>query len=429
MKKPAQATLAIVVALATILITVSVLVSTISYTHFLNQQSAVEATQSLLLADSALENALLMLQQEASYTGETFSVPEGQATISVINTGSTSRTLTVTTQNLPVRRSLDIDITISGYTNPNSYPTIFGGDDVFVYSSSALVEGGIWTNDNVDVRDSAIVRGNILAAGQGALTSTQIRYSGRVEDYAGSLEIEGNVYSIDRIRVNNSGSIQNRAESRTGVTIATGGSVGSSVTNPSLTIPTYQIPSFDYDEVRTIAQLNGTYFANAAQFISYLALNGNTTPGGIFYIDGTDTLTFAQGQTYNITGSIVSESAITINSESYTHIRDSYYPVIVSGGDVRIEDPAACNCSVNIGGVIFSERSVILRYDQYSGAESYAAIINGGIVAADEVWIREKSRVILDLDALLNTDGFNTSGVELPPDTDNIISIEDWGIE
>jgi uncharacterized protein (UPF0333 family) len=109
MNMKGQATLPVLLALAAILVSVVALVGGVSYVDFTNEQSSIVSNQSLLLADSALEDALLKLHRSAGYTGGTFSVPEGSVSITVTSPTSTTRHIVVTVQG-EVRRQITADI-------------------------------------------------------------------------------------------------------------------------------------------------------------------------------------------------------------------------------------------------------------------------------------------------------------------------------
>lgn len=428
-KLKSQASLAVVIAVATISVSMSTLVATISYNHYANLDDAANATKSLLLADSALENALYRLQQDAGYNGENFSVPEGTATIAVTVGGANSRTVNVTTTGQPVRRALNASINISGLSNPNALPAVFGSEDVSLIKSNAKLVGNLWSNDNVSIDELSIVQGDVWTAGQGNLSSSSVRNSGRIEDNPNTVETEGNLYSIDRIRINNNGYVQNKAVSRTAVTITSGGYAGSTQVNSSLTIPTQQIPTFNYNGAKAIAQANGTYYTSPSQFLNYLTLNGNTTTGGIYYIESTSDLTFATGTTYNLVGTIVSHGNISVYSTTFNLSRDSYYPVLVSRRNIYFYDQNNCACTANITGVMFAEFDIRLKHDQYSGAGSYAVTVTGGIYAGDQATIEDYSQVIVNTDYIYNIVGFNVAPGTPPPSTNNLVRVTSWQID
>lgn len=424
-----QASLAVVIAVATISVSMSALVANISYNHYANLSDATNATKSLLLADSALENALYRLQLDAGYTGETFAVPEGSVTIAVTTGSATTRNIVVTTTGLPVRRQLNASINITGLSNPDALPAVFGSEDVSLVKSSAMLVGNLWSNDNVSIDEDSIVQGDVWTAGQGNLTSSYVRNAGRVEDNPNTVETEGNVYSIDRIRINNNGYVQNAAISRTGVTITSGGYAGSTQVNSSLVIPTQQIPTFKYNELKAIAQSAGTYYTSPSQFLNFLTLNGNTTSGGVYYIESTSDLTFASGTTYNLAGSIISHGNINIYSTTFNLTRDSNYPVMVSRRSISFLDQNNCNCVANVTGIMFAEFDIRLKHDQYNGPGTYAVTVNGGLYAGDQVSIEDHTRVIVNSDYVYNVIGFNISPGVPPPSTDNLVRVTSWQIE
>jgi len=426
----AQATLPVLLALAAVLVSVAALVGGVSYVDFMNEQDSIISNQSLILADSALEEALLKIHRSGSYTGGTFSVPEGVVNIAVTSPSATTRHIVVTVQG-DVRRQItaDVDVTLQG--NPLEHIAMFGGDDIRIFKSNSMLVGNLWTNDNVDLDDHTVVRGNVYAAGAGNSSSSQVRNTGRIEDNPATPEIEGNIYSIDRIQVINNGYVSGTAVSTRSVSVTSGGHVGSYSVDPNLSITQIPIPVYDFASARTRAQAAGTYYTSPAQFLNYLQLNGNQLNGGFHYIAGTGTLTFATGTTYVINGSIVTEGNIYIYSTNYTHTAQNNDPAIATRRSIYFLDQNGCNCNATVTGVVFAEQDIQLKHDQYTGSRPYAVELTGVMWGGDDATIEDSSRLTFDGTIASSVLGFNfsaTGGAPSLPAANNLVEIQSWQI-
>ncbi|MBL8014779.1 MAG: hypothetical protein JNK26_01160 [Candidatus Doudnabacteria bacterium] len=424
-----QASIAIVSALAIILVVVSLLTATISVNQYRSQGTSVLATRSQIFMDAAFEEALIRLKRNSNYVGETYTSEDGVVIqIAIANTGVNERQVTVTTINQPVRRQLIATVSISGQANLLEDYAVFAGENVQLVKSSARLRGNLWSNDNVDLDEGTLVEGNVAAAGQGNGSNTSIRNGARVQDNPLTTEIEGNVGAIDRIRITNNGYVQNVALSKVAVNITSGGYAGQAIVNSGLSVPTIQIPSFKFDDYKQVAINAGTYYTTPQQFLNFLTLNGNTMSGGVHYIDSTSTLTFASGTTYNLTGTIISNGQIIVESLNYTHNAGSDLPAIAAKDDVFFLDQNSCDCRATVTGIIFSQQEIRFKHDQYSGPLTYAVNITGAAWAGDAAFIEDRSSLTVDSNITANAEGFNFTADPVPPGSDNVLSVESWTI-
>ncbi|MCA9378830.1 hypothetical protein KC640_00220 [Candidatus Dojkabacteria bacterium] len=432
---PSQASLAIVVAISIIFLSVAIEVSIISYTHYQNQFDAESANSAFIILDSATEEALYRLQQDATYSGGTYDDPfsSDNAIITVNVDSATQRTITVDADYDSIIRTITLTASVTGQDNPLTDLAIFSGENVKLVKSHAALVGTLWTNDNVDLDSNTIVYGNVLAAGQGNLSSSRVQNGAQILDNPGTAEVEGNISAIDRIRVTNSGYVENEARSKTGVTINSGGSVGSSVVDSGLSISTISIPVFDYATYKAQAQSAGTYYASPAAFLSYIQLNGYVMDSGVHYINSTSALTLPAGHNYVFTGTLISEGDILIYGDSYVHNADSNLPVLVSKKNISFLDQNNCACTATVNGLIYADKDVQLKHDQYTGPGLYAVQITGAIWSGDEVSIEDHSILTFDATVAQNAEGFNFDGGGggggVPPSVDNIVSVVDWDIQ
>lgn len=432
---PSQASLAVVVAIAIIFLSVAIEVSVISYTHYQNQRDAKMANGAFIILDSATEEALYRLQENASYAGGTYSDPfsTNNAIITINVDSSTQRTITVDADYDNIMRTITLTTSLTGQTNPLQELAVFSGENVKLVKSHATLVGTLWTNDNVDLDSSTIVYGNVLAAGQGNISQSRITNGAKVLDNPlTSGEVEGNVSAIDQIRVTSSGVVQSVAKSKSSVVVNSGGSVGSSVVDGNLTIGTISIPVFNYATYKAQAQAAGTYYATPAAFLSYIQLNGYTMSAGVHYIGSTTTLTLPAGHNYNFSGTLISEGSITIYGDSYIHNANSNLPVLVSKKDITFLDQNNCACTATVNGLIYADQDVQLKHDQYTGAGTYAVQVTGAIWAGDQVSIEDHSLLYFDSAVAQNAEGFNFAGGgggPIPPSTNNIVSVLGWTIQ
>ncbi len=409
----AQATLALMVAITIVMIEVSVLISTISLSHFYNIQDADSATNALTLMDSGFEEALYRLRLDSSYSGGTITTPAGSAIIGIIPSGS-NRIVHVTTLGTDTYRQLSATITADEIvTNPLEEFGMFGGDRQYV-EGNAVFYGDVRANDNLWVRDNATVYGNLVMSGDGAQSDTRVRNNGSVRGNPLTTVLEGYIYSVDDVRLQNNGYVQRDIYSEKRVISQQSSSYGGTAYQyQDLDLDPIPVPQFDFDEWKAVAQVNGTYYSNASQFLNYLSLNGNVISGGVHFIDTTSNITIPAGQNFNITGSIISRGAIEIRANNYTQVRDPAYDhlaVLVSDKSITITDASNCNCKVNINGAIYAYDDVSIARATYSG--SFPAItIDGVIWAGDDITIGQNTEFTYDEDvATIHSGGFEFSG-------------------
>jgi len=111
-----------------IFVVVGVAVISASITmNIVQSQSALryeQSTSALQLAETGVENALLRLLRDPSYTGETLTTPEGSTTINVV--GATTQTITATASSGTAYKTLQVRVDRStGALNITSWSEIF----------------------------------------------------------------------------------------------------------------------------------------------------------------------------------------------------------------------------------------------------------------------------------------------------------------
>lgn len=74
-----------------------------------SSSKVASSQESMFVAESAMENALIRLLRDPNYTGETLTFQNGTATITV--EGSTQKTVTVTSNVLSSNRTLRVTLT------------------------------------------------------------------------------------------------------------------------------------------------------------------------------------------------------------------------------------------------------------------------------------------------------------------------------
>lgn len=394
--KTAQGSLALMVALTIVMVEVSALISTISVSHFQNKADSVDATQALILVDSAMEEALYRLREDASYSGGSLTLPDGSnASITVTDLGGDDRRVDVTTTNTAVLRQLSATMEVEEITvNPLVEYAVFGGDRVRV-QNNAVFYGNVRANDNIWLYNDAIVYGNIFLSGDGSSSNTRIRNDAQVLGNPLTAVLEGYAYSVDDIYIQNNGYLQRDAYSEKRVrTFQSGSYGGTAYQYQDLDLDPIPIPQFDFDTWESIAQTNGTYYSNPSQFLNYLSLNGNTVSGGVHFIDSSSNITIPAGNDYDITGSIISRGAIEIRADNYTQVRDPAYddiPVLATSSRIVITDSSYCNCKVDIEGALYALGDIDVARGVYSG--SFPAVdIEGTLWSGDDITVGHNTR-------------------------------------
>jgi len=427
LSRKAQTTLAVLVALTIIMVEVSGLISTVSINHFYNKADSVEALRALQVIDSGLEEALYRLQQDSSYAGGAITMPDGSVSNIVVNpAGGNTREIVITTSDTKVYRKITTDVTLNTLvTNPLAEIAMFGGDEADIYGDNVLYTGNIYSNDNVSLYSNAIVRGDVFSGGEGSSSYARVVGDAQVLDNPLTPEVEGNFYAIDRLRVRDDGYIEGDAVSKKAVNIQDSGFVGGNViVDPNLNIVTQQVPTFEFDDYKTIAQTAGTYYTSPAQFLNYLSLNGNVMTGGIHFINSTSDLIFPHGSTYDITGTIVSRGDINIRA-NYTHVPDGDLPVLASRRNIEIDSSSSCTCDINITGVLFARRDIILDRDNYTGP-GYGINITGAMWAGDDLRFYDNINFTFDEALATVAGGFTFSGGGSGASE---VIVDDWLIE
>jgi hypothetical protein len=416
MRLHAQASLAILVILTIVIVVISFTVSETSYKQYIGQSEAISEAQAFTLSDSGIELALLELYRNGGYSGGVLATPLGEITINITSSGGDQRDLSSITIYNDIRRQISAELTVTQETHPLEDISAFGGDDILIQASNALVVGDIWSNDNIRVQNGGEVQGDIRSSGAGSSSNTLVRDSGST--------VQGNIWAIDEIRVTNSGTVTGVATSADEVIVNTGGSVGSSVEDPNLTIASVVIPAFNFDVYEAQAQADGTYYSSPSQFTNFLGLNGNTVSGGVHFIDSNSPLTLSSSTAYNITGSIISRGDINISAPSYTHVAENNLPALATLRTLSVVRNTSCACNVAVTGVIFAERNINLDYNNHTGG-GFAVNITGGAWAGDDAIVADNSRLIADLDILANVLGFSFDG----GGGTNSVEVLNWGIQ
>lgn len=119
-KGMALVTVIIFSAVAIIVITLGVSLMIIQN---ISSSRVTSAQEALAVAESAMENALIRLLRDPNYTGETLTFTNGTATIVV--TGSVNKTVTVTSDVLSSKRTIQVELTdSSGITTINTWDEV-----------------------------------------------------------------------------------------------------------------------------------------------------------------------------------------------------------------------------------------------------------------------------------------------------------------
>lgn len=405
-----QVAIIAIIVISLLLVSVVFAISKISLTNYEMSDISLHATQAYFLAESGLEDAIYRMKSDINYAGGSYETPIGDYSITVTNMG-TYYTIRSEGVSNDVVRAVTSDVTISVESERITDYTVFGGDDVWMYWGNAVVNGDVWANDDINFSSNAIVNGNVTSAGRGSFFTSWVTSSAKIQDNPATATIvEGNLWSVNDIKVTTSARVSGDAYSEGGIYELLGGNVvGSLHEYDDLLDETVRIdvPSFDFDTYKALAQSQGTYYSTATQFENYVKGrdNGSTRalPDGVYYIENGNVF-FNPGHPIVLNGSIVTEGEIRFYCGITVNALNNL-PAIAAAKDMEFRDygwPTYGGDNVTINGVLFSERSVILRHDH----SDKLIQVNGAAWGGDDLRIENAAEVNFLEDVVKNVDGF-----------------------
>jgi hypothetical protein len=414
-------------------------------------QNDILASQTRYLAESGIENALLQIGENSSYTGGAFVSPidsqiNGTDNVMVTyNTSDTPEQATITseatvyqqgTTNVLYTKTIQVVASLGVIPQIDNY-AIFANN--YIYGSNFTINGDIQSNNLLYLQNGTINAQNINAVGEGGGAFNNLDNM-TINNTGGVVNLNGNIL----LSFINDSQITGELGCGTAfwggssciVTDSTIGSQAQVSAPPSITLPT-----FDTSVWETYAQNHGTYFTSAPSFYAYLenysSVSGGidtlSPPPGVYYVNATineQTLPSQDSEgnyiIYNFTGStIITKTAfgITAGYTQTTPFLDSstgkYLPAIITGKQgIDIDQPGGYpNAQINITGIIYSQGGITIGgSDNYVPGFNGSVTINGAIWSGNEISINESDdqqsspqTISLDSNIVNNTEGFNTT--------------------
>ena len=440
-----QMTIISVISLCLILLTVTLSQLFLGYSEYSQGIYDNYSAEALEVAESAVENAIYEYGlNKLTYTNQTFSTPIGNAVVSLsANTSVSPNTVSITSRGTYKNISRTENVTFTISPPPQlTQEAAFSQNNMF--TNGATLNGEIFTNNDFTFENTTL-NGDLYGAGKGngqkgCLDNTTVnQYNGSggnvyVWDptyFMSNTLIKGNVYyhtSVDNKNCFGGGGTDNS------VTIQ-----GTETKQSNSFLPPIANPTFSFPAAKSLATQNGTYFSDYNTFFnSYLpslcSTSGGctTTPStvqynlqpGIYFVDCTAQFGLectipsifgwkdSQGRYQAISGSgislIFNNSFIDfggINISSPYQSGASYYPSLVSNGDMTLLSGSTSNISVNITGLVYSFGTI----NAWGVSSSTQTIINGGIWASNQINLWQNTNITYNQAYVQNVTGFNLS--------------------
>ena len=414
-------------------------------------QNDVLASQTRYFAESGIENALLQIGQNSSYTGGSFVSPinsqiNGTDSVTVsYNTTDNPEQATITsdatvyqqgTSNVLYTKTIQVVASLGTIPQIDNY-AIFANN--YIYGTQFTINGDVQSNNLLYLQNGTINAQNINAVGQGGGAFNNIDGM-TINNNGGVVNLNGN-YILSFINDTN-------ITGELGCGTAFWGGSSCIITNSTIgsqsqvsAPPPITLPTFDTSTWETYAQNHGTFFSSAPSFYAYLenyssisdGIDTLSPPAGVYYIDANineQTLPSQDSQgnyiTYNFTGStIITKVAfgITAGYIQTSPFLDSstgkYLPAIVTGKQgIDMDQPGGnTNTQINITGIIYSLGQISIGgVDNYVQNFTGTVTINGALWSGNAVTINEaddaqsaQQTISLDSNIVNNTEGFNTT--------------------
>lgn len=418
----AQSSLALMIMVTLVIVSISTAVGRISYNQYVSLNNSRKEAESFLLADSAMEVALLELYRDSSYDTSTITFPEGSVTVNISDVGADQKAIdtTSTTNNIRRRINLNVSTTLASTSSEHylSGYSSFSGEDVIVDGSDAELVGNLHTNDGILIQNGGTLYGDAYSASG----TTQIYNNASIYDNPNTAsDVEGNVFSIGNANIYNNIYIQGDVTSKSNIN--TNASVvidGSEIIDSGLTIDSFAIPTLDFAELEGAAEANGTKFQWQWELQNYLDLNDRVSDGmggeyydidGVYYLDSSDTLQLNGSIPYDVDGTLVAQDGnLEVSAQAnYVHDHLDYYPILAAGSSVYVRN-LNNNAIADLNGVVYAVKDIEFDHQNYSqAARTHGIVINGAAWAGDNTRIRNKAQLNVDDDPVDNVRAFDIS--------------------
>lgn len=398
---------------SSILVLISLAISYISVTNYFIGNVGLDSTNAYFLAESGIEDALMSLRQDINYSGGSFNTPIGEYLISVNRVDDNNFNIRSEGVVGTVVRAVEVDISISLQNDRITQYAGFGADNVHMTGPDSIIYGDVWANDDIDFTDGSVAYSEVTSAGRGSFFTSYVNYGAEIKDNPNTIDvIEGNLWSVNAVRLCGGhvyGDVHSENEIFTELKHCELGLIdGDSYPEEDLSEQTDLIivPTFDFETYKTIAENNGTFFANSTQFMSYVDSlddgEARVLPDGVYYIE-TGNIHFDVGNPIKLNGTIISQGVIQFFCGLEINAQNNL-PSIVARKDIEFRDygfPQFGGDFVTINGVVYSERDIILVHEDSGKTIN----VTGALWAGDNLEIEQSSLVIYD-PSVVDTEGF-----------------------
>jgi hypothetical protein len=418
------ASLIVVIVLSMAFIAISIAMARTNLVNFQSIEMMKSSRKSYYLAESGVEDSLEQLVRNINYPGNPSGeiTPIGTYNSTIEHTGNVY-SISSSSENNKTYRIVNLNVTIVYMVAPVSTKSTYMADFFVMYGEGARVRGDVWTNDDFDLIYSAVIEGNLYAAGKGSMAVNWVwdgapfgnpsLQGAQVKDNPDTPEPDGNLVAYDNVKVSGPHAVvEGNVTSNKNVYRLFGGTINGTITQNAGTVwVPIPVPVFSFDQYKQQAIAQGTYFSNANSFTNYLNSIDNGVerrlPGSLYYVDG-GALKIYAGHPVYLDGLLVSKDDIYIYCEWHQSAQGGL-PALVSGKSIHIEnkynlfqlkfDPAG---PVRINGIIFANKSITL-FRTFSNED---IIIEGAVWAGDDISVQTHSYVHYNVDTM-NIQGFN----------------------
>lgn len=410
--------------LALVFVAISISITRTNLVNFQTVEILKNSRSSLYHAESGVEDTMIQLEENLSYPGN----PTGEVTpaltyFSQVDKLGNLYDVTAWAIEGDTRRQVTFNLNISFDIPAVTTKAAYMADFFWISGEGARVRGDVWTNDDFDIIEGAVVEGNLGSSGKGSFAVNWVwdgvvggnpaLQGGRVLDNPDTTDVvEGNIIAYDSVRVSGpSAYVQGNVTSNDYVWEMFGGNIAGTITQyAGYEFQQIPVPIFEFSTYQQLAITQGTYFNNANQFENYLDSIDNGTErrlaDDIYYVKSGAVKVEAGSPVY-LDGLLVVEDNLYIYSEWY-QVAQNDLPAIVCGKDLNIQNKFNFftwnydySGPVRITGIVFTEKDI----DIFRTFNTEDIIIEGAAWAGDDIYIGEHSYVHYTLDPL-NIEGF-----------------------
>jgi cytoskeletal protein CcmA (bactofilin family) len=412
-QEEAVASLVIVSVMSLVFVSISIAITRTNLITFTTVENLKNSRHSYYLSESGLEDTMIQLEENLSYDGN----PAGEVTpigtyTSLVSHIGTVYTVQATGSEGKTKRTVQLSITVSYELAAVTTKATYMADTFLIRGDNARIEGDVWTNDDFNVEENAVVYGNLSAAGKGSAAVNRVWdgviggdpdvVGGKVIDNPETTEeTEGNILGWDDVTISGSGSyVEGNVTSNDGIEVINSAVVDGVITEDAgLVWEDIPVPNYNYSTYKQQAIADGKYYATQQDFAAYLdsldALSGGTErrlPDGLYYIEN-GAVKIYPGSPMYLNGSIIAEDNIYIYCEFYQTMTNNI-PALVAGKDVHIESyynqvsgSYEGSGPVRINGIVYAGKKAYLK--RFRTEDD--TIIDGAMWAGDDVFVEDNT--------------------------------------